>query len=183
MVRASLRQRVVENLRRLVKDRPRGWAASFCDRYQVWPSTLARTLSDQQAPTLDLLEQIAEMEGVSPLVLMAGPEEELKPVTHKEATLLRYVRPPLMPPATLDKLLGFLEHFASEPLEDRDERTARSYMRRMSDAQRHRVLAYMLMLTEGIPQDLEVLLSLPAADDGSTQQGRQSGARTKRRRA
>jgi hypothetical protein len=54
--RVTLREQVAENLRRLARERPRGWAARFCERYQVWPSTLARVLSGAQAATLDLLE-------------------------------------------------------------------------------------------------------------------------------
>jgi transcriptional regulator with XRE-family HTH domain len=179
----SLRNRVVENLRRLVKDRPRGWAAAFCERYSVWPSTLARTLSGAQAPTLELLEQIAEMEGLSPLVLMASPEEELKPVSTKESKLLRYVRPPLMPASVLDALLAFLEFYSAEPPEERELRNLVNYAQKLSDGQRNRVLAYMVMLHEGVPRDLQVALRLPAEGGDSEPPRKRSEKRTGRRDA
>jgi transcriptional regulator with XRE-family HTH domain len=152
--RVTLREQVAENLRRLARERPRGWAARFCERYQVWPSTLARVLSGAQAATLDLLEQVAEMEMVSPLQLLAGPGDDLKPVSPLEQRLLRYVRPPLMQGETLAHLLGFLEYYASEPPVEREQRTALDYLRKLTDGQRNRVLAYMILLHEGLPRDL-----------------------------
>jgi transcriptional regulator with XRE-family HTH domain len=178
--RVTLREQVAENLRRLARERPRGWAARFCERYQVWPSTLARVLSGAQAATLDLLEQVAEMEMVSPLQLLAGPGDDLKPVSPLEQRLLRYVRPPLMQGETLAHLLGFLEYYASEPPVEREQRTALDYLKKLTDGQRNRVLAYMIMLHEGLPRDLSEPQGLSESDAGRSGTGRLAGRRAAR---
>lgn len=158
----ALSARATAALQHLVKTQGWGYQRRLAHAAGLPPSSLSRILQGRQPVTLALLEAIGRLDEINPLALLAGPEDELQPVSVEEAELLRYVR--TWPRSVTRALLSFAAHFAAEGPRERELRDALTLFRGLDEHQRRHVLAYLITLTEGLPRDLAIALRLPEED-------------------
>lgn len=125
-------------------------------------SVINRIIHGRQPVTLDILEAVGELSGLDPMELLAGVGSEIKALNPLEAELLRYAR--TWPKPIQMALLTFLRHFAGESALESQARIAISYLRAMGATERHRAMAYLLLLSEGqLPDDIRAKLEADPA--------------------
>lgn len=138
---------------------------AFAKAIQRPPAVANRMIHGTQPITLKALDAVGQITGINPVELLIDPTVELKAINPSEAQMLRYFRS--WPVTTRDALLFFASFFADEDPVTHDERRAHEQIRRLPDAKKRVVYAYLTFLTEGffpggdLPPDIRTGLGLP----------------------
>ena len=127
-------------------------------------SVVNRIIHGTQPVNLRVLEAVGDLTGTNPVELLLDPSDEMKLVTPDEARLLRYFRK--WPAPTRLAFLTFASFFGDDEPVTADERRAHEQIRRLADAKKRLVYAYLTFLTEGdLPPDIRKGLGLPETDE------------------
>lgn len=133
-------------------------------RLNTAEAAVSETLSGKRKITLRFLEAVADVAKLHPGELLMDPHRDsIRVVNPFEMQLLRYFRS--WPADTRLALITFASFFADEDPVTADERRAHEQIRRLGDANRRAVYAYLTYLTEvGLPPDIRKGLGLPEVD-------------------
>lgn len=154
--------RATDALRHL-KDRGKIKLSELAKAVHIPESSMSRVYAGRQPVTLRMLDAIEQITGDSAIEMLIDVTTEMKAVNPLEATVLRYFRS--WPKPTRDAFLAFASFFADEPAVTHDERRAHEQIRRLGDAKKRLVYAYLTFLTEGdLPRDMRIALGLPEID-------------------